>query len=159
MTDQTTQPVQPPATVQASQTMQPPAPVQAPAPVQVAQPVQAPAPIQPAQAVQPATPENPYQSIIDQQNAQIAALMQHNQALNAQVTQMVQSGAQFNGQAQQQAPGFAYPNAYGGVNNPAIMPQSQEFPPVYAGNDVPLSLSSDVDVSLESLAAQIGKKE
>lgn len=149
-------------TEQAPQPMQTPQPVQAPAPVQPSATVQAPAPIQPAQAVQPATPENPYQSIIDQQNAQIAALMQQNQALNAQVTQMVQSGAQFNGQAQQaqqQAPGFAYPNAYGGVNNPAIIPQSQEFPPVYAGNDVPLSLSSDVDVSLEGLAAQIGKKE
>lgn len=152
-------------TNQAPQPVQPTQPVQAPAPVQVAQavqptqPVQAPTPVQPTQPVQP---ENPYQSIIDQQNAQIAALMQQNQALNAQVTQMVQSGAQFNGQAQQaqqQAPGFAYPNAYGGVNNPAIIPQSQEFPPVYAGNDVPLSLSSDVDVSLEGLAAQIGKKE
>ena len=147
MTEQATKPVQPSATVQAS------------APVQPSATVQASAPIQPAQAVQPATPENPYQSIIDQQNAQIAALMQQNQALNAQVTQMVQSGAQFNGQSQQaQAPAFAYPNAYGGVNNPAIMTQSQEFPPVYAGNDMPLSLSSDVDVSLEGLAAQIGKK-
>lgn len=149
-------------TEQALQPIQQTQPVQAPAPVQVAQavqPVQAPAPVQPTQ---PAQPENPYQSIIDQQNAQIAALMQQNQALNAQVTQMVQSGAQFNGQAQQaqqQAPAFAYPNAYAGVNNPAIMPQSQEFPPVYAGDDVPLSLSSDVDVSLEGLAAQIGKKE
>lgn len=149
-------------TEQAPQPVQPTQQVQAPAPVQPTQPVQASAPVQPAQAVQPATPENPYQSIIDQQNAQIAALMQQNQALNAQVTQMVQSGAQFNGQAQQaqqQAPAFAYPNAYGGVNNPSIMTQSQEFPPVYAGNDVPLSLSSDVDVSLEGLAAQIGKKE
>lgn len=156
MTDQAPQPIQPTQPVQA------PAPVQVAQAVQPTQPVQAPAPIQPAQAVQPATPENPYQSIIDQQNAQIAALMQQNKALNAQVTQMVQSGAQFNGQAQQaqqQAPAFAYPNAYGGVNNPAILPQSQEFPPVYAGNDVPLSLSSDVDVSLEGLAAQIGKKE
>lgn len=152
-------------TEQAPQSVQPTQPVQAPAPVQVAQTiqpspaVQAPAPVQ---TTQPAQPENPYQSIIDQQNAQIAALMQQNQALNAQVTQMVQSGAQFNGQAQQaqqQAPGFAYPNAYGGVNNPAILPQSQEFPPVYAGNNVPLSLSSDVDVSLESLASEIGKKE
>ena len=155
MTEQAPQPVQPAATVQASQTVQPPAPVQPPANVTATPAYQQPAP------VQPATPENPYQSIIDQQNAQIAALMQQNQALNAQVTQMVQSGAQFNGQAQQaqqQAPAFAYPNAYGGVNNPAILPQSQEFPPVYAGNDVPLSLSSDVDVSLEGLAAQIGKK-
>ena len=153
MTDQAPQPVQPTQPVQA------PAPVQVAQAVQPTQPVQAPAPVQPTQ---PAQPENPYQSIIDQQNAQIAALMQQNQALNAQVTQMVQSGAQFNGQAQQaqqQAPGFAYPNAYGGVNNPAIIPQPQEFPPVYAGNDVPLSLSSDVDVSLEGLATQIGKKE
>lgn len=152
MTEQASQPVQPPVTVRTFETGQAPAPVQ-PSPT-----VQAPAPVQTAQ---PAQPENPYQSIIDQQNAQIAALIQQNKALNAQVTQMVQSGAQFNGQAQQaqqQAPGFAYPNAYGGVNNPAIMPQSQEFPPVYAGNDVPLSLSSDVDVSLEGLAAQIGKK-
>ena len=140
--------------------MQTPQPVQAPAPVQIAQavqptqPVQAPAPIQPAQAVQPATPENPYQSIIDQQNAQIAALMQQNQALNAQVTQMVQSGAQFNGQAQQ-----PQTTAQQVGQNWSIKPVPQEFPPVYAGNDVPLSLSSDVDVSLEGLAAQIGKKE
>ena len=127
-------------------TDQAPQPIQAPAPVQSAQPVQAPAAVQPTQ---PAQPENPYQSIIDQQNAQIAALMQQNQALNAQVTQMVQSGAQFNGQAQL---------SQVHLGQMSVQPV-QEFPPVYAGNDVPLSLSSDVDVSLEGLAAQIGKKE
>ena len=145
-TIQATKPVQASETVRASLTVQPPAPVQPSANVTVTPSYQQPMP------VQPATPENPYQSIIDQQNAQIAALMQQNQALNAQVTQMVQSGAQFNGQAQQ----AHLPQVH--LGQMTVQPV-QEFPPVYAGNDVPLSLSSDVDVSLEGLAAQIGMKE
>ena len=46
--------------------------------------------------------DNPYQSIIEQQQAQIAALMVQNDALNQQVTRMVQGGAQFSQQQQTQ---------------------------------------------------------
>ena len=97
---------------------------------------------------------NPYQSIIDQQNAQIAALMAQNQALNQQVTQMVQGGSQFNRQAQQ-----AQQAQQVGQNWAYHDQQQTVYPPVYGGNDgMPLSLSADADVSLESLASEIGKK-
>lgn len=103
------------------------------------------------QATQPTQQANPYQSIIDQQNAQIAALMAQNNALNQQVTQMVQGGAQFNQQQQQQ-------QVQQVGQNWAAQPV-QQFPPVYGGdNGMPLSLAADVDISLESLAKEIGKK-
>ena len=125
-------------------------------------------PIQQAQQAQPQSlisfnttaPDAPsipasYQSIIDQQNEQIAALMAQNQALNGQITQMVQNGAQFVQQQAQQPqqhyqhmqaqPMQQFPNYYEPAN-----PMQQFNPP---------SLALDQDVSLESLAEQIGKKE
>ena len=71
--------------------------------------------------------DNPYQSIIEQQQAQIAALMAQNDALNQQVTRMVQNGAQFN-----QQPNTAQQFAQG-------------------------ALSDNQDWSLESLAKDIGR--
>lgn len=96
-----------------------------------------------------------YQSIIDQQNEQIAALMAQNQALNGQITQMVQNGAQFAQQPQQQQP-----QQYQHVQ----VQQPQQFPNYYEpANPMqqfnPPSLALDQDVSLESLAEQIGKKK
>lgn len=154
---------------QDTQSMQQPAmpPVQQQAPTP---------PIQPAQQAQQAQPQSlisfnttapdapsipaSYQSIIDQQNEQIAALMAQNQALNGQITQMVQNGVQFtstvfaNGHTQQVAqpqyqhmqaqPMQQFPNYYEPAN-----PMQQFNPP---------SLALDQDVSLESLAEQIGKK-
>ena len=134
-------------------------------------------PIQPAQQAQPQSlisfnttaPEPPsipasYQSIIDQQNEQIAALMAQNQALNGQITQMVQNGAQFTSQAN-----TVFAN---GHTQQVVQPQYQhkqvqqlqQFPNYYEpANPMqqfnPPSLALDQDVSLESLAEQIGKKE
>ena len=88
---------------------------------------------------QPATQEpqqpNPYQSVIDQQQAQIAALMEQNTALNQQVVNMLQNGAQFNGQQAQQ--------------------QAQHVQPVQQFN--PPSLNNGDDYSLEALGKEIGK--
>ena len=88
---------------------------------------------------QPATQEpqqpNPYQSVIEQQQAQIAALMEQNTALNQQVVNMLQNGAQFNGQQAQQ--------------------QAQHVQPVQQFN--PPSLNNGDDYSLEALGKEIGK--
>ena len=92
-----------------------------------------------------------YNSIIEQQQAQIQALIDQNNNLTQQVTQLVQSGAQF-------------------MQQPVMQPQPQPqqtfapqqavgaYPPVYDSSNMPFSLSADVDVSLESLASEIGKK-
>lgn len=101
----------------------------------------------PEMAADPIPPA--YQSIIDQQNAQIAALMQQNQALNGQITQMVQGGAQFAQPVMQPQQAFA--------------PQQpvNAYPPVYDGIQTnmfnPAALADDKDYSLEGLAEQIGK--
>ena len=42
----------------------------------------------------PAAPENPYDAIIEEQKAQIAALMDANKSLTEQVTNLISSGAQ-----------------------------------------------------------------
>lgn len=116
-------------------------------------------PQQPQQLQQP-QPQMPqaYQSIIDQQNEQISALIAQNQALTGQITQMVQGGAQFAQPAIAESPQMKYPNAYGSVNNPAVM---TNYPPVYEGNQTnmfnPAALADDKDYSLEGLAEQIGK--
>lgn len=86
----------------------------------------------PTQASAPEMP-SAYQSIIDQQNAQIAALMEHNANLNKQIAQMVQNGAQFNQGIQQPQVGQGW----------AVQPPS---------------LADNVDTSLQSLATEIGKK-
>jgi len=76
---------------------------------------------------------NPYQAIIDQQTAQIDALMKHTERLNAQIAQMVQGGAQFTDNQQPQ---------------PQPQPMQQFNPP---------ALSDDDDFSLEALGREIGK--
>ena len=76
---------------------------------------------------------NPYQTIIEQQQAQIDALIAQTTALNSQIINMVNAGAQFND------------------NKPA-----QAVQPVQPAQ--PVSLSDDTDYSLESLAKEIGKR-
>ena len=73
---------------------------------------------------------NPYQTIIEQQQAQINALIAQTTALNNQIVSMVTSGAQLNDK------------------QPAQQTQQTK----------PASLSDDVDYSLESLAKEIGRK-
>lgn len=73
---------------------------------------------------------NPYQTIIEQQQAQIDALIAQTTALNSQIIDMVNNGAQFND---------AKP--------------AQPAQPVQ-----PVSLADDADYSLESLAKEIGRK-
>lgn len=78
-----------------------------------------------------------FQSIIDQQQAQIDALMAQNAALNGQITQMVQNGAQFSQQVQQ--------------------PVQQVQQPMQVFD--PPSLASDDDWSVAALAKDIGTKQ
>lgn len=87
---------------------------------------------------EPTQPEqaNPYQTIIDQQNEQIAALIEQNSKLTGQITQMVQNGVQFYQPSQ-----------------PA-QPQPKPQPMQY----VTPSLADENDWSLESLAKEIGKR-
>lgn len=74
---------------------------------------------------------NTYQTIIEQQQAQINALLEQTTALNNQIINMVNSGAQFNDGKQQQMP------------QPLVKPLSED----------------DADYSLESLAREIGKRK
>lgn len=92
-----------------------------------------PQPAQPESQPEP-QPANPYESIIEQQQQQIAALMEQTKTLNEQIVNMVQGGAQFTQQAQQQQP-------------------TQPTQPI----NTP-SLSDDTDWTLEGLASEIGKK-
>lgn len=122
------------------------------APVLQAQPVQQ-APVLQAQQA-PTPPANPYQAIIEQQKAQIDALMNQNTALSGQITQMVQNGYQVQQpqqQLQQQAPqaGQMW----------AVQPESVQYPPIYTGGMQQPPISLTQDVSLESLASEIGKKD
>ena len=89
---------------------------------------------------QPETP-NAYESIIEQQQAQIAALMAQNDALNQQVTRMVQGGAQFNQQSQQVGQNWPY------------TPQQPNTAQQFAQG----ALSNGDDWSLEALGKEIGK--
>lgn len=73
---------------------------------------------------------NPYRTIIEQQQAQIDALIAQTTALNNQIVSMVTSGAQLND------------------NKSAQQTQQTQS----------ASLSDDVDYSLESLAKEIGRK-
>lgn len=78
---------------------------------------------------------NAYQSIIEQQQAQINALLEQTANLNQQIVNMVNSGAQF------------------ASTQPA---QVEEPKPMQQFNPQPLSEGDDW--SLESLAKEIGKK-
>ena len=79
---------------------------------------------------------NPYESIIEQQQAQINALLEQTANLNQQIVNMVNSGAQF----------------------ASAQPQPQpEVKPMQEFNPQPLSAGDDW--SLESLAKEIGKRE
>lgn len=111
-------------------------------------------PAQPAQSATPAQAPD-IQQIIDQQNAQIAALMAQNRHLNAQVVQMVQSGAQIT-QQQAQAQPIVEPA------QPQYPTQAQQMAQLGAQPDPlttfnPPALSNNADYSLEGLAGQIGK--
>lgn len=79
---------------------------------------------------------NPYESIIEQQQAQINALLEQTANLNQQIVNMVNSGAQF-----------------ASTQQPA---QPEEPKPMQQFNPQPLSAGDDW--SLESLAKDIGKK-
>lgn len=100
------------------------------------------------------------QQIIDQQNAQIQALMQQNAALNSQVVSLVQNGGQLTGTQMPQAQAPRQPMQ----PNPQYPTQVQQMaqlgaqPDPFAGM-APSSLSSTGDYSLEGLASEIGKSE
>lgn len=125
-----------------AQQQQPPQPPQMPQPVSSMQPPQH----------MPAVDSNA--SIIEQLQAQNAALIEQNSRLNDQVVRMVQGGAQFQQQQQPQ-----YQQQQQQQPAPQVAPQYQptpQFPNVYEPFDPP-SLAADVDYSLESLASEIGK--
>ena len=126
-------------------------------PQQPVQPVQPAQPVQPVQPVQPQQQNaNAYQTIIEQQQAQIQALINQTNALNSQITQMVAGGAQFSQPMQPAQPVQQLP---GQMQEFAPEPQ---FPNYYAGNN-PLAqlntpaLSDNTDWSLEALGKEIGK--
>lgn len=159
------QPMQQPAAPQPQPMQQPaapqPQPMQQPSTITFGTTAPELQPTQPAQVTQPLQPVNsPYKSIIEQQQAQIDALIEQNNNLNAQVTQMVQNGAQF-GQPAQQVQQTQQPQQFQQV-------QPAQYPNVYQPADLqahplstfnPASLASDEDYSLESLAKEIGKRE
>ena len=101
---------------------------------QQAEPQQATAEPQAQQAEQPQQ-ANPYESIIEQQQAQINALLEQTANLNQQIVNMVNSGAQFTS------------------SQPA---QPEEPKPMQQFNPQPLSEGDNW--SLESLAKEIGKR-
>ena len=91
---------------------------------------------------------NVYQSIIDQQQAQIDALMAQTERLNGQITQMVQNGVQF-GQTQTVAQTQS-------VAQPQPMMQNTTYQAPMQQLNTP-ALSDNADYSLDSLAKEIGK--
>lgn len=110
---------------------------------------------------------NAYQSIVEQQNAQIAALIEQNNALNQQVVNMLQNGAQFNQQQQAQTYPFTQQQSTQFIPKQQA-PQQVSFPNVYQPDDLqahplanfnPPALSDNQDYSLEGLADQIGKRD
>lgn len=108
-------------------------------PAQPAQPTQ---PAPPAQSAQPAQSYdlNVYQTIIDQQKAQIDALMTQNAGLNSQITQMIQGqGVQINDGAHAQPPAQVPP-----MVTPAAPPELRAY-------------SDTDDFSMEALGREIGK--
>lgn len=109
----------------------------------------------PQQMQQPQTQQetpNAFQAIIEQQQAQIAALIEQTNAQSAQITQMVQNGAQFSQPAHQVTPPAQ------SVTQPVNQfPNYYEPSPMQTFN--PPALGDNQDYSLESLAEQIGKKD
>lgn len=95
----------------------------------------------------------PLDSIIQQLQAQNAALMQQNEALNAQVVKLINGGAQVNTQPQQQRPAPVQ-------QMPAQVQQmlSMGAQPDPLGVINPPSLADGQDWSMEGLAGEIGGK-
>lgn len=123
------------------------------APAEPIAPAEPTAPVEPTAPAEPAAPvENPYNSIIEEQKAQIAALMDANRQLTEQVTNLITSGAQIShtGTPKQTATKHAA--------------TAGEYAPVYGAGENPLSqlntpsLADDNDYSLEGLASEIGRK-
>lgn len=129
-----------------------------PAPVVPVQPDQAQpqgAPASPQPSTDAAGNGNAYEAMIQQLQAQNAALMQQNELLNQQVIRMVNNGAQFNQeQMTQQPPQPIQPQHVTQADQMQALGMQFEAP---AGYEVP-SLSKVGDMSLESLAGEIGKK-
>jgi hypothetical protein len=109
-------------------------------------------PQQPTPAQQPVQVQ-PLDSIIQQLQAQNAALMQQNEALNAQVVKLINGGAQVNTQPQQQQPTPVQ-------QMPAQVQQmlSMGAQPDPLGVINPPSLADGHDWSMEGLAGEIGGK-
>lgn len=100
---------------------------------------------------------NAYDQMIQQLQAQNAALMQQNELLNQQVIRMVNNGAQFNQQPQQPQPQPQQPQQPQHVTQADQMQAlGMQFEPP-ANYETP-SLSKVGDMTLESLAGEIGKK-
>lgn len=102
---------------------------------------------------QQTTPVQPLDSIIQQLQAQNAALMQQNEALNAQVVKLINGGVQVNTQPQQQQPTQVQ-------QMPAQVQQmlAMGAQPDPLGVINPPSLADGHDWSMEGLAGEIGGK-
>ena len=124
------------------------------APAEPAAPAEPVAPVEPIAPAEPVAPaENPYNSIIEEQKAQISALMDANKSLTEQVTNLISSGAQISHTESHKTEKTIKPIVSAG-----------EYAPVYGGGENPLSelntpsLADDSDYSLEALAGEIGKR-
>jgi cell division protein FtsB len=100
------------------------------------------------------TPVQPLDSIIQQLQAQNAALMQQNEALNAQVVKLINGGVQVNTQPQQQQPTPVQ-------QMPAQVQQmlSMGAQPDPLGVINPPSLADGHDWSMEGLAGEVGGRQ
>ena len=77
---------------------------------------------------------NPYQSVIENQNAQIAALIEQNNKLTAQITNLIQGGAQIVQQGQQPIVSKPIPNSYGFGHGVEALDDNDDLSTSYLGN-------------------------
>ena len=114
----------------------------------------------PSEILEPAP--NAYAAIIEQQNAQIQALIAQTQAQSAQITSLIQNGGHIAPQptAQNAVPQPLQQPTRG--RNMVSQPLGAEFPNYYdgeLGKFNPASLGDGRDWTLEGLAEEIGKKD
>ena len=92
---------------------------------------------QPQPTPEPEPTPSPYESIIENQNSQIAALIEQNNKLTAQITQLVQGGAQITQPGQpnpQPNPQPFINNGYGFAHGVEALDDNDDLSVNYLGN-------------------------
>ena len=111
-------------------------PIPTPEPEPQPQPTPEPQP-NPTPEPEPKPTPSPYESIIENQNSQIAALIEQNNKLTAQITQLVQGGAQITQPGQpnpQHNPQPFINNGYGFAHGVEALDDNDDLSPAYLGN-------------------------